>query len=450
MDTTQNRLLHGSVARALIAFALPIILSNVVQNLYSMADLIIVGQFSGTNSLSGVNIGANISTLLTNLCIGLCQGGTALIGQYLGSGNEERMRRAVRTLLTGLLIFAAVVTALMLGLTGVILRAMQTPAESFDEAYRYVMICSAGTIFVFGYNSIAAILRGIGDSRRPFLFVCIACCVNVGLDLIAVGVFDLGAAGAAAATIFSQFVSLVCSIVYLKRKNILFDFKLRSFRIDMSELKLLLQFGLPTCAQNLFTSLSFVVLTTITNTLGVVASAASGAGGKLIAFGILPCIATTAAVSSMVAINEGAGQRERSLRATRVGLVMIYVINLVLFAVIELFTPQLVSVFSTEPDVVEAGAAYARVFAFDLLSVPIMSALSGLFIGTGHTMVTSVLNVCSSLVVRVPVAALFGIALGFGLPGVGMGAPVSSLVVGIVCIIYYCSGRWKRKVIQDL
>ena len=450
MDTSHNRLLHGSVAKALILFALPIIASNLVQNLYSMVDLIIVGRFSGTNSLSGVNIGGNVSMLITNVCIGLCQGGAALIGQYLGSSNHERLRRAVGTLLTFLLLLALGVTALLVAFAGPMLRAMHTPAESFSEALRYVVICGAGTVFVFGYNALAAILRGVGDSRRPFIFVIIACCTNVVLDLVLVGALHLGAAGAAIATIFSQMLSMVICIVYMKKNGVLFDFRLRSFRIDGAELKLLLQFGLPTCVQNLVTSLSFVVLTTITNTLGVVASAAAGAGGKLIGFGILPCIAMTAAVSSMVAINEGAGERARSLRATRVGLVMIYAINLAIFALIELLAGPLVGIFSSDPAVVAAGTGYARVFAADLLFVPIMSALGGLFIGTGHTMVTSVLNVCSSLVIRVPVAALFGLALDWGLKGVGMGAPVSSLIVGIVCIVYYFSGRWKKQVISDL
>lgn len=450
MDASQNRLLHGSVVKALILFAMPIVLSNLVQNLYSMVDLIIVGRFAGTHSMSGVNIGGTVSMLITNLCIGLCQGGTALIGQYLGSRNDERMRRAVSTLMTGLLLLALAVTGIMLGGTGALLRAMQTPEESFDEAWRYVMICSAGTVFVFGYNSLAAILRGIGDSRRPFIFVIIACCTNVVLDLITVGALGMGAAGAALATIASQCLSMVICIIYMKKNNVLFDFKPSSFRIDGGELRLLLQFGLPTCVQNLVTSLSFLVLTTITNTLGVVASAASGAGGKLIGFGILPCIAMTAAISSMVAINEGAGQRERTMKTVRVGLVTVYVINIVLFALIELFAPQLVSIFTSDPEVVTAGASYARVFAADLLFVPLMSAFGGLFIGTGHTMVSSVLNVCSSLLIRAPVAALCGLTLGFGLRGVGMGAPVSSFIVGIVCIGYYLSGKWKTQVIKDL
>ncbi len=450
MNTSQNRLLHGSVAKALILFALPIILSNVVQNLYSMADMIIVGRFAGTNSMSGVNIGGTVSMLITNVCIGLCQGGAALIGQYLGSGNEARLKKAVGTLITGLVVLGVAVTGIMLVGTGGLLRLMQTPEESFSEAYRYVMICSAGTLFVYGYNALAAILRGVGDSRRPFIFVIIAALTNVVLDLILVAGFQMGAAGAAIATIFSQFLSMLICIIYMKKNNILFDFKLRSFGIDLTEMKLLLQFGLPTMAQNLFTSLSFVVLNSLTNSLGVVASAAAGAGGKLIGFGVLPCIATTAAVSSMVAINEGAGQRERSLKAMRMGLVLIYAINLALFAAIELFASGLVGIFSTDPAVIELGSVYARVFAVDLLFVPIMAAFGGLFIGTGHTMVTSVLNICSSLILRVPVAALCGLVFDLGLPGIGMGAPASSFIVGIVCIVYYCSGKWKKKVIKDL
>ncbi|MBO7275079.1 MAG: MATE family efflux transporter, partial [Clostridia bacterium] len=283
MSTIETNLSKGSVPKQLMKFALPFIISNLVQSLYSVADMVIVGQFAGKISMSGVNIGSQVTMLVTNLVIGLAAGATVLIGQYLGADDRKSLKDTIGTLLTLLLVSSVAVTAVMVFLRVPILNLIQTPAPSFNEAKSYLTVTALGTVFIFMYNALSAILRGMGDSKRPLYFVCVAAVVNVVLDLLLVGVFEMAAFGAGLATIISQAVSVVLCIVYLRKRKFIFDFNLRSFGFDKVKTKLLIKIGLPMSAQNVCTSISFLFLTTIVNMLDptATASAAVGAVGKL-------------------------------------------------------------------------------------------------------------------------------------------------------------------------
>ena len=225
----ERNLTEGNVAKLLIQFALPFMLSNLIQSLYNVADMLIVGNYSGTAAISGVNIGGQVTFILTNFIIGLTVGGTVVIGQYLGSGDRKGVKETIITLLTFLLIAGTAITIIMLVLSDKVLWLLQTPEESYQQARDYLDVTLLGTVFIFGYNAFSAILRGFGDSRRPLVFVSIACATNVVLDLLLVAVFDMAAKGAAIATVISQALSMVLCIITLKRRDFVFDFKLRSF-----------------------------------------------------------------------------------------------------------------------------------------------------------------------------------------------------------------------------
>ncbi len=312
MNRFETNLSHGSVVSGLIRFSMPFLISNIIQSLYNVADMLIVGNLSGANStysVSGVTIGGQVTFILTNLIMGLCTGGTVLIAQYVGGGNHEKMRKTVSTLFTGLMIAAVAITLSMLLLKDGVLRLLQTPAESFQEASNYLLVTVLGVFFIFSYNALSAVLRGMGDSKRPLIFVAIACVTNILLDLLFVGPLKLAALGAAIATVISQGLSMMLCILYLKRNNFLFDFKPRSFRMDREQLKAILKIGSPSALQNTVVSLSFLVITALVNTIGgVTASAAVGVVGKFNSFAILPAIGMSAAVSTMAAQNIGAGK----------------------------------------------------------------------------------------------------------------------------------------------
>jgi len=244
MATFGKDLSEGSVSKQLISFSVPFLISNLVQSLYSVADMLIVGNFSGTAAVSGVNIGSQITHVLTMLVLGFCTGGTIMVSQYMGARDEDGVKETISTLITALLVGGVAITFIMLLLIDPSLRLLETPAESYGEARDYLVITVAGILFIFAYNAFSAILRGMGDSKRPFYFVSISCVTNIILDLVLVAGFGMGAKGAAVATVFSQAVSVILCIIYLRSRNFVFDFHPSSFKINREYLGKILKSAL--------------------------------------------------------------------------------------------------------------------------------------------------------------------------------------------------------------
>jgi putative MATE family efflux protein len=442
-NSLEKNLTEGSVVMQLIKFALPFMLSNIIQTLYGVADMLIVGNYTGTGGISGVNIGGQVTFIMTNIVIGFSVGGTVVIAQYLGSGDRRGMSESIKTLITFLLVAAVVMSVTMFLLADTILRLMQTPPEAYKQAKDYLDITVAGTIFIFGYNAFSAILRGMGDSKRPLVFVTIACVVNVFLDLLLVGYFDMGAAGAAYATIASQALSMIACIIYLRRTGFEFDFKPSSFRFYPDRFNMLLKVGIPISITNVITNFSFLVLTTIANGMGVNASAAVGIVGKYNGFAILPAIAVGSSVSAMVAQNMGAGMIDRAKKTFHTGFALAFSISLVVFIITQLIPEQILSLFGDDPEMIAAGVQYVRTFSLDYLIVPATFCLNGIITGSGHTIISSIGGIMASLGFRIPMAILLGLVLDKGLLGLGLAAPVASLGAGAIMLVYYLSGKWK-------
>lgn len=446
-NTIENNMSFGSVPKRLILFAMPFLISNVIQSLYNVADMIIVGQFSGAAAMSGVNIGGQITFLLTNITIGLCTGATVLIGQYVGADERKSLREVISTIITLLLIVGVVATIATLATLDPILRAMKTPLDSYTESRNYLWVTLTGIIFIFGYNALAAILRGLGDSKHPLLFVAVACVTNVLLDLLLVAGMGLGAFGAGLATVVSQGVSMILCAVFMKRNNIHFDFKPKSFRINMKQARLIFKIGLPASIQNGVVSLSFLFLTTIINTVGgMTASAAVGAVGKFNSFAFMPTAAISGAVSTMAAQNIGANRMDRAVSATKIGILISVVITYAFFAFTMLKPEWILRIFSTDETIISAGIEYIHGFAYDLLLIPIMFNITGFLLAGGHSMFTMIVSLLSSVLLRVPACYILGVTMNGGLLGVGLGAPVASLGSLIVTVCYLLTGKWKVNV----
>ena len=454
MTKFEQDLSKGSVFKKLIVFSIPFLLSNLIQSIYSVADMIIVGRFSGdevlgTINMSGVNIGSQVTMLLTNAVFGLCVGATVMIGQYLGSGQREKMRKTIGTLFTTLIFLGFGLTALMVFLRKPLLLLIRTPEDSFSASLDYFTITSFGIIFIFGYNALSAVMRGMGDSRRPLWFVAIAAVTNIILDLLLVGAFHMGSAGAAYATVASQALSMLLCILYLTKNDFVFDFKISSFKIDKAELKTLLKVGIPNSVQNVATSISFLFLTALVNGLGVAASAAVGAVGKFNGFAILPGLAMSSAVSAMSAQNIGAGELKRAKKTTFLGTAIAISISLVIFIAAQLFPETILAVFGGDPEMIAQGTEYLRIFSYDYLIAPILFCFNGLFIGSGHTVVSLCTGMISSILVRIPAAWVFGVLMEMGLTGIGLGAPLASFIALALSVIFFMTGRWKKLVILN-
>ncbi len=444
MGKFENNLSKGNVFKQLVLFSLPFLLSNLIQSLYSVADMIIVGQFAGTLSMSGVNIGSQVTFLITNMVLGLSIGATVLIGQYLGADDRRALKETIGTLFTSLSILAIVLTISVHFLKVPLLKLIKTPSDSFSEAESYFFITNLGTIFIFGYNALSAVMRGMGDSKNPLIFVSVACVLNIALDILLVAKFNMGATGAAVATVSSQAVSMILCIIYLAKNNFIFDFKLSSFKVSKKRVKLLLKVGVPTSIQNVATSASFLFLTALVNTTGgAIASAAVGAVGKLNGFAILPAVAMSSSVSAMSAQNLGAGEEKRATKTMFIGMAIAGIISIIAYIFINVFPELCMSAFGDDPEMIKNGVIYLRSFSLDYLTVPWLFCMNGLFIGSGHTTFSLINGSLSSIFIRIPASYLFGVVMEGGLYGVGLGAPCASFVSLCLAIWFYLSGKWK-------
>jgi putative MATE family efflux protein len=448
MEKIENDLSQGRVFTKLVLFALPFLASNIVQSFYNVADMLIVGNFAGSDgtiSMSGVNIGGQITFILTNVVIGLCMGATVLIGQYVGSGNRTGLKRVTATIITLLLVIAVFITVVMLIFKGPVLRLIQTPPEAFAESDRYLTVTVIGVVFIFGYNALAGILRGMGNSKQPFYFVLIACVVNIALDLVFVAVFHWDAFGAALATVISQALSMFLCIVYMVKHGFQFDFKLSSFRIYGDQLAHIIKIGLPTCIQNGVISFSFLFLTAIVNVVGgVSASAAVGAVGKFNSFAFMPTMAISASIAAMAAQNIGAGRLDRAVQAARIGTVFSAGVTYAFFVLVQAFPAPILRLFGDDPAMIRDGVTYLRSFSFDFLIIPFVFCINGFLIGGGHTMFTLLNSLLSSVLLRVPVCYFLGVSAGWGLFGVGLGAPAASAGTLLLIAGYLVSGKWRH------
>ena len=449
-DKFRQDLTKGSVAKQLISFSIPFLLSNLLQAFYSVADMIIVGRLCGTHGITGVNIGSQINILVTGAAFGLAVGGTVLIAQYGGAHKYDEQRKTIGTLFTVYMILSVVFTAVMLALNTTLLDVLKTPEVAYIEAKNYYDICMAGLVFMFAYNVISAILRGMGDSKRPLYFVLIATIINVIGDIILVGPFKMGAAGAAYATVGAQAFSVVLSLIYLFKNHFFDGFSKSDFRIDKEKLKMLLKLGLPSSVQQVVVSFSFLTLTALVNSLpnADIASACQGIGGKVNSFAVLPSLAMSSAVSSMAGQNIGAGETDRAKKTMMTGMGFAFVISAIVFVIVQLFPEPIISLFDTNKEVIAVGKEYLRFIALDYLLVPFLFCMNGLAIGAGYTNF-ALFNACfSSIIVRVPFAYIMVYLTDMGFNGIGLATGVASVASIFVGIIFVAGGKWKKPKIK--
>lgn len=447
MGNLEHNLTEGSVIKNLILFSLPFVGSFVLQSLYSTVDLFIVSHYAGTYSISGLNIVAQITDLVLGIAIGLLSAATVMIAQYVGAGKEKEIHKTIETTFTLVIILAVIMTIGMQIFMNPILHILQTPLESYQEASNYYRVVISGILFTFMYNAIANILRGMGDSKNPLYFVIISTGINIILDIIFVGKMHMGAGGAALATVIAQMCSVLVSIIYLRKIDFPFDFKLSSFHIDQEKIKIMFQIGIPSAFQNFMLNFSLVVLIAVANLLGVYASAAVGIVAKINVIFILPVIALHAALSAIVGQNVGAGKLKRVEKTAIVELIISSLYSLFICVIMWCFSKELLSIFTNDAQTLLVGANYFKGNCWDYVIVmPLAYCLSGIFIGSGHTSYVAVGNTVGALASRIPLAYFLSNILGWGTLGIGIAYPISTAVTNIVYIYCLIKGKWKTAV----
>lgn len=429
-------LTEGNIGKTLVRFALPFMLANALQLLYGAVDLFVVGHYATTADVSAVSIGSQMMALISYLIIGFSTGATVLLGQYKGAGDDFGMARVTGTSILLFGIFAVLLTIPLLLLAPSVTTAMHTPLEAVAAAEQYMIICFWGIVFITGYNVVSGILRGMGDSKSPLLFVGIACIINIALDFLLVAGFQMGAKGAAAATITAQGGSFLFALYFLKRKGLGFSFGREYLKMEKDCTMRLLQLGIPLALQSVLVSASFLIITATINTMGVVASAAVGVVEKLIGLLMLPSSSISSAVAAMSAQNIGAGKKERARKCMWIGIAISLGIAVAASGIGWFRGEWLTRFFTGDGAVIEAAARYLKTYGLDCMLVAFVFIMNGYFTGAGHTMFTMMHSLVTTFAIRVPVTVAVGRMADTTLEAMGCAAPLSSLGSLIFCLLY--------------
>ena len=421
--------------------------SNALMVLYSTVDMIVVGEFVGTPGLSAVSQSSQIVNFASLVCLGFSNAGQVLISQALGAKKHREMSDIIGTLFCFVMILAAAMSLFMLLGRDLIMTAIKIPVESADMAMDYLVICAAGLMFTAGYNMVSAVLRGMGDSKRPFLFIGIASLVNLVLDLLFTGLLGWGVAGAAWATIIGQAVSLVFSVVYLlkRREAFGFDFKKESFRLNGKYVKMIASLGTPMAIQSGCINLSMLFVNSMINGVGVVASATFGVGVRIDDIVNKLSQGIHYAAMPMISQNIGAGQQRRAQKVVHWAWIFSLAFTAVCIVLYVAFGKQLFMVFSDDPAVHGMSGTFIAAILWMFPALAIMRG-SGAFIqGIGNAKLSMVLAILDGVVLRIGLSWLFGIALNWGFFGFVLGYGLAPYGFAIPSLIYFLSGVWKKR-----
>lgn len=435
----------GKIYPALIKFAVPVLFAIILQAMYGAVDLFIVGQYSHASAVSAISTGSQLIQTITSVIIGFAMGCTVLIGQKLGADKQDEVGKIIGSSIYLFSFMAVIITILMLIFTIPLASLMHTPAEAFNETLSYLRICSLGFIFIIAYNIIGSIFRGIGDSKTPLMTVAISCIINIFGDLLLVAVFHMGAAGAAIATVLAQAISVIISLLVIKKKGLPFSFSKKDIRIYPEYVLRILKLGLPIALQDGLVSISFLVILSIVNSLGLIASAGVGVAEKLCTFIMLVPSALMQSMSAFVAQNVGAKKHDRAFKALTYGIITSVIIGIFMFFISFFKGDLLSSIFTHDIEVIQAAANYLKAYSIDCILTSFLFCFIGYFNGYGKTTFVMIQGIIGAFAVRIPVSYLMSRLQPVTLFKIGLVTPASSLVQVILCVLYFIVLNKKRK-----
>ncbi len=433
----EKNLTSGSVAKTLVLFSLPFLLSCFLQTLYGLADMFIIGQFCPTSATTAVAVGGQVMHMLTIVIVGLSMGSTVLIGRAVGSRDENLKNKAVGNTAVIFVALSVVLTIVLTILVGEIVRLVLTPADAVAGTTEYLFICFLGIPFVTAYNIISSVFRGMGDSKSPMYFVAVACVFNIVLDCVFIGLLNMGPMGAALGTTIAQAVSVAVSLVYMVRKRVLPEFSRGYLSFDGNVAGSIFKVGLPVAAQDGFIQISFIVITIFANLRGLNDSAAVGVVEKLIGILFLVPSSMLAAISAICAQNVGAGEHERARKTLFYAIGISTGVGLAFSVAFQFLSGAAVGLFVSNSDVIRLGDQYMRSYVWDCIFAAVHFCFSGYFCAYSRSGLSFLHNVISAFCVRIPLAYYFSKAFTETLFPMGCAAPAGSLVSIVICIFAY-------------
>ncbi|MTI49564.1 MATE family efflux transporter [Sporosalibacterium faouarense] len=442
-------LTEGSILKNLISFSIPLLLGNILQVLYNTVDSIWVGRFIGSDALGAVSVSFPIIMILISLVMGITMATTVLVSQYAGAKNEDMVLKTVNNSLLLLGSAAIVVTIIGLIFSEKILLLMNTPPEILEYSTQYLNIFFFGLIFMFGYNVISSILRGLGDSKTPLRFLIVTTVLNLILDpflIIGIGPFpQMGIRGAAVATLISQGISFMLALRHLDKQNHVISLKLKNLKFDKELTLQTIKIGLPAGIQQVVTSLGMVVLTSIINSFGADTIAAYGAASRLNQFAYMPAMSLGLAVSTLTGQSIGANKSENIKEIYKWGNVSATVITGITTIFVIVAPTLVLKLFTDDAQVLEIGSSILRIVGITYVPFALMFITNGILRGAGDTFPTMVFSIVSLWVIRVPLAKYLSSMDSLGSNGIWMAIAISSVLSLLMSQVYYATGRWKSK-----
>ena len=398
----KRELTSGSVMKNLLFFSLPYLLSFFLQTLYGMADLLIIGQYGGVADTTAVSVGSQVMHMLTVMIVGLAMGATVNIGQAIGGRDNRRAALFTGNTVTLFMGLSSVLTLLLLILRSAIVFAVSTPADAAAGTVDYLTICFIGIPFITAYNIISAVFRGMGDSKSPMYFIAVACAANIALDYLFIGALGMGPAGAALGTVLSQAISVIISLIVIKRRSTGLALTKADIRPNKQIIGKILKIGIPVAMQDGFIQIAFMVITVIANRRGLNDAAAVGIVEKIIGFLFLVPSSMLSAVSALGAQNIGAQKPERARKTLLYAIFIAAGFGGTVAVIMQFLSSGAVSLFTDSAVVTRLGGEYLRGYAWDCLFAGIHFAFSGYFCACGKSGISFMHNMIAILLVRIP------------------------------------------------
>lgn len=448
MKTNIKDFTQGKISKQLVVFAAPLFLSNLMQVVYNMVDMIVVGNVMGKVGISAVSVGGDLCNLLTFIAIGFSNAGQVIIAKFIGAGQREKIGKFMGTLSCFLMLSALSISVLSITFQDKLLKLMNTPDAAYSSAAEYSLICMMGLVFIYGYNMVSAVLRGMGDSKHPFIFITLAACINLVLDLVFVVFCNMGAAGAALATVISQAISFISCSVFLFKKKSEFELnaKPRDFLVpDKVMLADLIKLGIPMAIKMASVQFSKLFVNSRINSYGVEVSAFSGIANKISSISNLISAAMNTAGSTMVGQNIAAGKTERVKGILKSLAVITLSVSTFLTVVFCLFDTEIIGFFADgDTAVIEVGKYFYPIAALLFYASALRAIMNALLNGSGNYKVNFATAIFDGIILRIGLALLFGVALGMKHYGFWLGDALAGFTPFVIGIVFYFTGKWKN------
>ncbi len=433
----EKNLTTGSVFKTIVYFALPYLLSYFLQTLYGMADLFIIGQFNGVDSITAVSNGSQVMHMLTVIIVGLAMGVTVTIGHAIGAARQDKASVIVGNTIVLFMSLSIVLTIILTANVGNIVKLIGIPSEAVDGTVKYLIVCFIGIPFITAYNIISAIFRGLGDSKRPMYFIAVACVANIVIDYLLIGVFNMGPVGAALGTTLSQTLSVIISLIAIVKTDVGIKLNKSDFKIDKDTITEIIKIGIPVAVQDGCIQVAFIIITVIANSRGLDEAAAVGIVEKVISALFIVPSSMLATVSALAAQNIGAGKHDRASKTLWYAILITTVYGFIVTLIVEFNCDFIVEMFTTDTMVIMFGAQYLSSYIVDSIFAGVHFSFSGYFAACGKSYIGFIHNIAAIALLRVPGSYLASIKFPDTLFPMGMAAPAGSLLSVVICVIAY-------------